>query len=222
MYLYSVNATVRGNVIRGNTGCNGTGISTLTATATIEYNQIVSNYQEPTCNGGSGGGIMFRGDGLRASAISSNLIAGHLIGGYGAGIYVQGADRVTIEGNVIRDNQANAGGGVVLNLSSGTVNNNVLLHNTAETGGGITLFSPVSNRGMRVTGNLLFGNQATLSASGIQVVVSRDQLRLTGNTVTGASAVALVRCELPFEISPTNALLNTAGPTTEGFCESRH
>lgn len=221
IYLDSVNATVRGNVIRGNTACLGTGISTLTASVTIEYNQIIDNRQDPSCSGADGGGIMFRGDGLRASAISSNLIAGHVIGGGGAGIDVQGGERITIEGNVIRDNESFIGGGILMSVASGIVRANVLLRNAAVQGGGMELLPIDNSSRLSVTDNILFGNQATFAGSSIELAsVTPTGLVLTGNKVSGDSPIPLINCLLPFDVSPSNVLRNSAGPTTSGFCTS--
>lgn len=222
MYLESVDATVRGNVIRGNTGCLGTGLTTFFATATIESNQIIDNRQDPSCFGAQGGGIFFRGDGAHASVIASNLIAGHTIGGGGAGIAVQAAERITIEDNVIRDNRAYQGGGLLMILSGGMVKNNLLERNAAETGGGMSLAPIDTHNHLRVHANVLIDNQATIEGSGIELAVaSRDQLRLVRNVVSGSTESVLVRCQTPFDIAPSNELHNAVGATTGGLCDYR-
>jgi len=221
LYLDSVDATVRGNVIRGNTGCLGTGLTTFFATVTIESNQIVDNRQDPSCNGAMGGGIFFRGDGAHASIIASNLIAGHTIGGVGAGIAVLAAERITIEDNVIRDNVANQGGGLWMN-SGGMIKNNLIQRNVAVTGGGMTLGSSDIHDHLRVHANVVVDNQATLEGSGIELGPnSRDQLRLVQNSVSGSTESVLVRCQTAFDIAPSNELHNSVGPATGGFCNYR-
>lgn len=228
IHLDSVIAAAADNVIRDNTGCFGSGISASAAAVTIERNRVADNPQDPAC-GGDGGGIFLNGDGAGPSLVANNIISGHSIAGRGAGIAVQGMNRLTIRENLIKDNEANNtvggtpyGGGILVNIGSVVISGNVLFNNSAGSGGAMALF-PIDNADrVIVRSNVMGQNRALSDASAILfVTVSQQGLQMMHNVVEGNSAASLVRCEgLEYTVSPSNRLRNDGGPLTAGNCVS--
>ena len=226
--LNSVIASVADNVIRNNVGCLGSGISTTTAAVTIERNRITDNPQDPAC-GNDGGGMFLNGDGAGPSLVANNLISGHSIAGRGAGMAVQGMNRLTIRENLIKDNEANNvaggapfGGGILINIGSVEIVGNVLFNNSAGEGGAMALF-PIDNADrVVVRSNVMGQNQASIDGSAVLVVtVSQQGLQMVQNVIDGNSAAALVRCEgSEYQVSPSNRLRNNGGPLLSGNCVS--
>ena len=226
IYMDSVVGVVADNVIRDNIGCLAAGISTTTAAMTIQRNRILNNPQDPSCDGADGGGIFLNGDGVRASLVANNLVAGHSIGGRGAGVAVNGMTDVTIRDNLFSGNDANSpgggsGGGILINSSSGTVSGNVLVGNSAQSGGAMALFPVDNGDRLRVQGNVMANNQATLVGSAIYLVSILDgSLHLTGNIAAGSTETVLVYCDSPFTVPANNLLHNAQGPELGGACTS--
>jgi hypothetical protein len=226
--LASVIAAVSDNVIIGNIGCYGSGISTTTAAVTIERNRIADNPQDAAC-GGNGGGIFLNVDGAGPSLVANNIISGHSVAGVGGGIAVNALNQLTIRENLIKDNEATNvvggtpyGGGLFVGISSAVVTGNVLFNNTAGEGGAMALF-PIDNANrMMVRSNVMGQNHASIEGSAVLVVtVSQQGLQMVQNVIEGNSATALVRCEgTEFQVSPSNRLRNDGGPFLSGNCVS--
>lgn len=222
IFLDSVVAVVTDNVIRDNMGCVGSGVSTLSASLSLQRNHIVNNPQDPGCDGADGGGVFLRADGAIASVIANNIIAGHRIGGYGAGVAVQGLKTtVTIRENIIRSNvtaSGGFGGAILINQSSAHIAGNLMSGNGAELGGAVALFPDVVNR-VTLQGNLMLNNTATAGGSAAYLsAASTDSLRMTANLLEGSTSVSLVECSFPYAIPQTNLLRNSVGPELGGAC----
>ena len=216
-------ATIADNVIRNNSGCLGSGISTTTAAVTIERNRIADNPQDPACSGADGGGIFLNGDGAGASLVANNLISGHRIGGRGAGIAANGAmARLTIRENLITANEANdgPGGGIFINLGSAVITGNVLFNNSAQSGGAMALAAVDNADRITASSNVMGQNRASLEGSAVFLVtVSQQGLQMVNNVIDGNSAVALVHCGgVEYTVSPSNRLRNDGGPVLGGSC----
>jgi nitrous oxidase accessory protein NosD len=226
IHAESVIITIRDNIVRNNDGCLGSGISTLTAAATIQHNQIVDNTQRPECDGGDAGGIFLRGSGAAPSLVAANVIARHRIGGRGAGIAVQGMSEVTIRDNLIVGNEANSpgggsGGGIFINVASATITGNMLVGNSAQTGGAMALAPIDGSNQVVVQGNLLSGNSASLQGPAIHLVsvFTPPNIALTGNVVNGAAEAALIYCSgFSFTVARSNLLHNAPGALIDGSC----
>jgi hypothetical protein len=224
IYLESVIAVIADNVIRNNSGCLGSGISTTTAAVTIERNRIADNPQDPACNGADGGGMFLNGDGAAPSRVANNIVSGHRIGGRGAGIAVQAHTNLTIQGNLITDNHTTPaggiGGGIVLLGTTGVISANVLFSNSAEIGGGMALFSTDQRGPLTVSANVMGRNQASSAGSAIYLATFQvDTVVFTNNLVDSDSASALVYCDSGFVVPASNRLRNAGGPELGGGCE---
>jgi hypothetical protein len=227
IHMESVVGVVMDSVIRDNVGCLGSGISTVSAAVTIERNLIRNNPQDPSCDGADGGGIFLRVDGVRPSKVANNVVVGHRTGGRGAGVAVQEMAGLTILDNVINGNDASspgggAGGGIFINVASGTISGNVLIGNSAQSGGAMALF-PIDNANrLIVHGNVMASNRATSAGSAIYLVTFSDEaLRLTGNLADGNTETALIYCDgTTFTVPASNILHNGQGPELGGNCVS--
>ena len=135
-FLNGDTSTLAGFTIRNGDAKNGGGIRIDNYCApTITNNTITNNTAE------FGGGI---GTSRSAATITGNIIIGNHATDYwarGGGIYMfKCLSTLTINGNIIKDNRADAiGGGICVdNYSTPTVTNNTVTDNTAgQYGGGI-------------------------------------------------------------------------------------
>src|SRR5262245_46186124 len=221
--LDSVIAVIRDNVLQNNTGCFGAGIGATTAAATIRNNQIRNNTQDASCDGADGGGIFINGDGVAPSLISSNTVSGNTVGGRGAGIAVRGTSNLTIRDNTISGNHADsvgggAGGGILVNVGSATIRDNTLSGNSAQSGGAMALFPLDTTNLVTARRNTMTNNQASLQGSAVYLITAPNTLALIENTVSGATATALIYCETSFTVPASNNLRNTVGPRLGGAC----
>jgi len=128
------------NIISGNRACPGSGILMLQSAAVIEDNEISANLPDSTCSQGNGGGILvFDAAGARITGnriVSNSAASG---GGWGGGILIAGASRVTIDNNLISANTAGFGGGIFMDGSTtaAEIVQNLIVNNSAINGGGV-------------------------------------------------------------------------------------
>jgi hypothetical protein len=122
---------------------------------------------------GFGGGILCRGS---SPTITDNIIEGNLadpastgLFGLGGGICLVDASFPLIEGNTIRDNTAESGGGIymytindpeVTYTTYATIKNNTLINNAAQLGGAIFICG--NSHPVMITNNTLEGNTQVL------------------------------------------------------------
>jgi len=223
IYLDTVIAEISDNVIRNNSGCLGSGISSTTAALTIVRNRIADNPQDPTCSGAGGGGMFLNGDGAGPSLVANNIISGHTIGGGGAGIAANAVTRLTIRENLITDNHADSFvGGAILLSGKGVISGNVLTNNSAQSGGALGVLVNEDLPGIYVvSGNVMGQNQASLEGSAIVINTNIESApQLVRNIIDGNSPVALIRCDgaAEFRLPASNRLRNTGGPKADGRC----
>ncbi|MBI4648489.1 MAG: right-handed parallel beta-helix repeat-containing protein, partial [Bacteroidia bacterium] len=162
-----VNPPVDSIKITNNTVSNNTtgGINVDWVTCTIYNNNINNN---------SGGGINVNG---YSAAISFNIINKN----NGGGINVSGGSSpFTISNNIISNNTANNGGGILFYSNSSTISNNIISNNAAiYNGGGI-----YSNGwSISYTGNIIINNTAQNAAA--VYYSSNSYLNFKYNTITG-------------------------------------
>jgi hypothetical protein len=224
IHMDSVVGVVTDNLILGNAGCLGNGISTRFASVTIQRNQIRDNAQHPSCDGADGGGIFLLGNGVQPSVVAQNIVAGHFINGRGAGIAIQGMTGLTIRDNIIHRNEANSqgggiGGGIFLNLASATISGNVLVGNSAEFGGALVLFALSNAPQAIVHGNVMENNRAQ-TGSAMALSDPDGSLRLFGNVINGNTQAELIDCSGPVTVPASNVLHNGRGPVLGTSCVS--
>jgi parallel beta-helix repeat protein len=124
-----------GNEIYGNTaGTNGGGLSLGGSTLpTLVDNRVYEN----TAHGFGGGIDMSGGDG---ATLSGNQVYSNTNTGWGGGIYVHSSDDATLTGNRFYGNTADKGAGLcVQSASNVTLENNVIANNQLTTGDGAGL-----------------------------------------------------------------------------------
>lgn len=159
---------IRDNLIIGNSlgaGQRGAGIFISGGSPIIEDNIIQGNFA-PT-----GAGIYSANS---SAIIRQNEIASNVATGSGGGLTVAGSMPVTIEQNVIRDNEAKYGGGIVVQDSvSVTVTGNTISENRAvrsgDGGDGGGLVVQTSGSGIVFTGNVISWNTADSVGGGVKV-----------------------------------------------------
>jgi hypothetical protein len=169
----------------------GGGVYVLTATVTLNENQIFSNtatyggggvflgysssrlssneiFDNHVPSGGGGGLFFYEGNPtLISSAVISNTS-----GNIGGGIYIFSTN-ATLTGNSIRGNSANTfGGGLDVASCSPTLNGNIFAGNTASQGGGALLWYSHS----QLTNNVFSGNHARITGSGLWLGGSKPLL----------------------------------------------
>jgi hypothetical protein len=223
VHLDSVVAYVANNDIVGNVGCLGLGISTLTASVAIVNNRIRNNIQDPSCNGASGGGIFYNGDGPKMSTVVGNEISGHRISGYGAGIMVHWSAGMQIASNKIFNNATDAGGfgGGLFVGGSATIVNNLISGNSAPGGGGgVALYATDVTNKIKFIDNVVKDNSSDQGSGVALTSFYIDGIKFTSNVVKGSSVSALVDCSntFTFQIERSNRLINLQGPVAGGSC----
>lgn len=191
IYLIS-SAEIVGNIIEDNEACGGgAGIEIYLGSPVIRDNLIRRNRRTVGCAGGlGGGGIQVRSG---EPTIVDNVISENdwKTGGRseGGGISVYSTGRLTLRDNLIRDNQANQGGGVFLRTSSGLVVQNLIVRNLADSGGGLYLWVR-GTEDMAILNNTVADNNAGDGAAAY-VMGLRDGLRLINNILLGRDVPAL-------------------------------
>jgi len=168
----------------------GGGVYVMTATATLNNNQIFSNtapyggggvylgFSTGQLNGNTishnnidtGGGGVFLYEG--AATLTGNQIISNTSQNLGGGLYLF-STAATLKGNTIAGNTATVlGGGVDVASCSPTFSRNVISGNTAPTGGGLYLWYSSSI----LTNNVIADNQATTEGAGIFIGASQPKL----------------------------------------------
>jgi hypothetical protein len=187
IYSYDATLIIANSVISHNVATTSTssyghgGGMYIHGSAMISGNRVISNVASTSYAGRGGGMYITHGDGMQVinNQVLSNT--GVITGGqgFGGGIYLTHSDGAVVDGNHVEYNMAQArlapfngafGGGICCFYSNDAVfSNNVIRHNTANaqmsSGGGGGMIISVSDR-VRVQGNTLEGNTASMTASG--------------------------------------------------------
>ncbi len=176
--LYSTYATtiLTNNEVFSNTAYYGGGLFLRYGTETLENNTIYSN----TAYFG-GGARLYRSE---AVTIAENTIEMNTADA-GGGLVVDYCYNTMVDSNSIISNTAteSMGGGLYLNVISGTIQSNDILSNSSEDqGGGVLLYA--SHNGTLIS-NTITGNTAE-DGGGIRVY--QGDSTLIGNTITGNTA----------------------------------
>ncbi|HSW36211.1 MAG TPA: right-handed parallel beta-helix repeat-containing protein, partial [Candidatus Limnocylindrales bacterium] len=123
---------------------------------------------------GNGAVVSFR-SGENEGAVLSGFT---IMRGSGSGIIVSGGSSPTIEKNIIEDNTAEDGGGIVIYDSSPFIRGNTITGNAAFIGGGVYM----ENSSPVIEGNIIIENTAEMGG-GIAINVNSLPI-ITGNTVS--------------------------------------
>jgi Right handed beta helix region/HYR domain len=225
IYIAGGSPLVENNVVTGNSGCLGGGITVQFSAATIRKNTI-SNNTMPLCSGGNGGGIRIGGAGT--AQVLDNVISGNRSDTDGGGIALFAAGQPTVTGNVIRGNVAEngTGGGISLsNVSDALITNNIITSNRASRGGGIGWLVPSGNTGPRVVNNTLALNTApqgsAVFADGFDAAA-----RLVNNVIFSVGDAWPLECSALYAPAPPiirhNDVFNVGGPGVYGGACADH
>jgi Right handed beta helix region/Fibronectin type III domain len=195
--------TIVGNVITGNTACDGGGgIAASFASPVIRGNTITGNGQAGCSGGVGGGGIEVRGAG--STQMIGNTISNNSWGtADGGGISLFAAGTPTIEDNVISANTAGgAGGGIyAVNQSDATIVQNLITGNSAPGGAALYSLPPSGTRGPWLVNNTMTGN--TGSNGTILLDGFDQQVQLWNNLVVGT-----VVCQTTYQTTPPGLFAN--------------
>ncbi len=204
LFVYSSTGVITGNLITANVAITRGGGLYLYRNATpwLEGNTIMSN----TVTAGDGGGVCIRGDDGPVT-LTRHVIAGNRAV-RGGGVAVSFSAAVHLVHNRIVENQADYGGGLLVESSSGTVMDNQIARNVADWGGGVhwgawsgvlesdRVVEPTampgdasfsdSNRDMRLTDNQIYENTAGYGGG---LFVRSSSGLMAGNWITGNVAI---------------------------------
>jgi parallel beta-helix repeat protein len=190
--------TLNDNAILSNTAEHGAGGIFVAGTSTLISNTIRGNTAQGIEQDTGNGGGLYLGSGEHT--VLSNTISYNYAEMNGGGVYANPPDgsdtRITMAGNTIHNNEANAdgdtsygGGGLYLDECTAALNGNTIRDNwvsglTSDVGGGLSV------RDSRVTlaANRVISNASDGSAGGLYLY-SNDAITLTGNTVASNTAV---------------------------------
>lgn len=228
--------TIRGNIIRGNLGGNGNGVSMSASAALIDRNTIADNHNSGGAVGGGGGGGIYIGGfscpsppadcgvEVRGNLIENNSALDYLSGG---GIYVNGGGQARIVGNVIRNNRAPVeGGGIAFfNSSEARVENNLIVGNSltysSSEGGGVYWLVPSGSRGPYLVNNTIANNVAA-AGSGVFADGFDAAARVVNNLIVGSPGSSALECGTFNDPNPAivqhNNVVASGGPAYAGLC----
>ncbi|HEX3621002.1 MAG TPA: choice-of-anchor Q domain-containing protein, partial [Acidimicrobiales bacterium] len=163
----------------------GGGIGIDGSSPTIVGNVVTAN----AAGGHSGAGI---GALFGAALIQDNQIVGNDAGQYGAGGGIFAGDAVEIAGNLIEDNSAGGGAGILIFGGTPTVRDNVIRGNTAAAfnGGGLNIGGANIGGGGVYVDNLVVGNTADVLGGGVWLhdTGTTNPPSLLNNTIVGNQA----------------------------------
>ena len=206
VYIISATATLQDNQVFDNYAWDGGGLFLHGSTATLSENQVYSN-----TNRAFGGGVMlYRSHTtLSDNVIHHNTATNNL--GSGGGVYVHQGTAALSE-NIIYSNtvQSNGGGIFVNNSHNITLVNNTVLSNTTNAGNGGGIDIRQSDNAL-LSGNTLIGNQAYSRGGGMYVYQGYDTLvdnTIVSNTAESGGGVYLVGREVT--MTANTVLSNTA------------
>jgi hypothetical protein len=225
IYISGGSPVIADNVVTGNAGCLGGGITVQFSNATIRSNTITNNTM-PLCSGGNGGGIRIAG--AAAAQVLGNIISGNTSDTDGGGIALFAAGQPTITGNVIRANVAESGigGGISLyNWSDALITNNIITSNRASRGGGIGWLVGQGTTGPRVINNTLALNTAP-QGSAVFAEGYDAAARLVNNVMFSVGDAWTIECAALYDPGPPvirhNDVFNIGGPGVYGGACADH
>jgi parallel beta-helix repeat protein len=176
VYILSATATLNNNQIYDNAATEGGGVYLYESDSTLSGNVVTTNTAD------YGGGLS-----LRASdaTLSGNTILSNTAVSNGGGVHLNYSN-ATLSGNTVTSNTAgDSGGGLFLNWqSAATLSGNTILSNTALYGGG-GLYANYSNA--TLSGNTILYNSVRDEGGGLHFV-NDSRARLDGDIVMANSA----------------------------------
>jgi hypothetical protein len=192
-------------------------------TITIQDMTIQNGY-----NTYSGGGIRFVNSGTQANAPTINLtnlkIASNR-GSYGAGVYIQGAAAVTVDGCYIigntMTNSSNNGGGIAVAPGNNYIANVIIRKSTIASnaslgnGGGVAILcgtngSNVANHSLLIENSTIYGNSISTSAKiggGVYFKTCTS-----GQTTTPSFTLTMNHCTVANNTTIAGSTTSTSGP----------
>ncbi|MDY7076381.1 MAG: right-handed parallel beta-helix repeat-containing protein, partial [Chloroflexota bacterium] len=198
--LFQSPARIYNSAVLTNQAGYGGGLALGYSAAILDGNTIAAN------EAGYGGGM---GVGESAAQITNNTIRANEVVSSGGGIALIGNPPATVIGNLVTDNDARWGGGLVISSSTAYVYSNTFMANTStEVGGGINL----DHCDARLVDNLVQANSAGHSGGGFFFVGSTAVLtgnRILSNT-TDESGGGLYLTESPARLYGNAILSNSA------------
>lgn len=215
IYNHEFPATIRDNIIRGNTASpigpfgegGGMYLTGLDANSLISGNTLEGNIAGFN-NNGRGGGVFLNNSVVTISehTIFSNAAtwAGHI--GEGGGLYINGGE-VLLQSNTITNNYGaefsgfpstadGYGGGIVLSGTVATLENNLISGNRSTNGESSAIGVGGGVYGylgsLQITGNIISGNVATQGNSGFGggLYLAETIPTLNANTILDNEAIA--------------------------------
>jgi hypothetical protein len=177
-YIQQATITLRNNQILDNIAADGGGGLFLWDTqATLSANAFYSNTL--TWGTGYGAGLFLRNGYV---ALDGNTFAKNT-GGYGGGLALQGDQGKTIlTNNIVVNNFAQRGGGLLLSLSNATLDGTIINGNTADVGGGLCLWN--SNATLK---NNTISNNTAAEGGGLRLERGQDA-RIASNIISDNTA----------------------------------
>jgi hypothetical protein len=209
-------ALIEDNLVSGNLGCPGAGITAQFSAATIQRNIISNNH--PNCSGSPGGGGVEIG-GAGTVRLVNNLITGNAApsGSGGGGISLFAAGTPTITGNVITNNVGESQGGAISisNSSDAVITNNLMVGNRADVGGGVYWLVLFGATGPNLTNNTIAFNSA-VAGTAVFADGFDGASRIVNNVLVGSGSQAVLECRVFIGAGPVpmirfNDVLNTSG-----------
>jgi hypothetical protein len=166
VYVMTATATLNNNQIFSNTASyGGGGVYLGNSTGTLNSNIIFSN---TVASGGGGGVFLYRG----AATLNGNTVISNTSNNLGGGLFLFSTN-ATLRGNTIAGNVAAAyGGGVDVASCNPTFSGNVVSGNAADKGGGLYLWYSSSI----LINTVIADNRANVVGSGLWMGGSRPRL----------------------------------------------
>ena len=197
--------TISGNVITGNTACNGGGGIYVGFAAPLIQNNVISHNTQSGCSGGVGGGGIELGGTGAAQVIGNQIMNNSWTSGDGGGIVMDSAGTPLIENNLIEGNTATGvepaalGGGIAMyNDSDPVVVQNLIINNTADRGAGVSLSVPFGSMGPVLVNNTIANNSATQSASAVYATGFDDNSEFYNNLLIAGGVTNAVTCDTTY------------------------
>lgn len=222
--IYEAGPTIRGNVVRNNSACGGSGISAERSFAHIEGNQIHHNTQDGCVSGNVGGGLLIgERNGVWDVQVNDNLIEYNRANMDGGGIGMVGISHPSVYNNTIRFNTAGGrgGGASIANDSTPSFTNNAVYGNTSTAGGGIALSVASGAFGGSYNNNTVADNQAA-QGSELYTTGFASTVQLMNNIFFTSKGASSLVCDGLFQaVSPafrSNDVYTTNGATVGGVC----
>lgn len=198
IFISGGSPTITNNVITNNQACEGVGIWVHFGSPLIQGNTI-SNNSQFGCSGGIGGGIAIGGEPNTTQVIGNlikNNSMPQSTGGGGIGLNSVGSGPL-IQNNIISGNNGgiNWGGGIVMiNDESPEIVQNLIIDNTAGEGGGILWIIPVSTPGILLLNNTIAHNDST-SGSAIYDGGFDTNMAIQNNLIIAKAGEAAYFCQ---------------------------